>query len=150
MLLRWKDGSSSWETLKDVKQCYPLQLAEYAFEKRLLKEPVFAWWTIHVLKKKNRVISKAKTKYWQTTTKFGFRIPRTISEAQRIDNDNQDTYWMDAVRLEMKNVRIAFEVYDGDTSDLKDYQKIPCHMIFDIKMSENLSLIHISEPTRLV
>ena len=90
-----------------------------------------------MLKKKNRVISKAKTKYWQTTTKFGFRIPRTISEAQRIDNDNQNTYWMDAVRLEMKNVRISFEVYDGDISDLKEYQKINCHMIFDIKMSEN-------------
>ena len=137
ILLRWKDGSSSWETLKDVKQCYPLQLAEYALEKRILKEPAFAWWTPHVLKKKNRIISKAKTKYWQSTTKFGFRIPRTISEAQRIDNDNQNSYWMDAVRLEMKNVRIAFEVYDGDTSDLKDYQKIPCHMIFDIKMSDN-------------
>ena len=44
---------------------------------------------------------------------------------------------MDAVRLEMKNVRIAFEVYDGDISDLKEYQKINCHMIFDIKMSDN-------------
>ena len=31
ILLRWKDSSSSWETLKDVKQCYPLQVAEYAF-----------------------------------------------------------------------------------------------------------------------
>ena len=106
-------------------------------EKRILKEPAFAWWTPHVLKKKNRIISKAKTKYWQSTTKFGFRIPRTISEAQRVDNDNQNTYWMDAVRLEMKNVRIAFEVYDGEISDLKEYQKINCHMIFDIKMSEN-------------
>ena len=90
-----------------------------------------------MLKKKNRIISKAKTKYWQTTTKFGFRIPRTILESQRVDNDNQNIFWMDAVRLEMKNVRIAFEVYDRDILDLKEYQKINCHMIFDIKMREN-------------
>ena len=37
----------------------------------------------------------------------------------------------------MKNVRIAFEVYDGDVKDLVGYQKVDCHMIFDVKMGEN-------------
>ena len=36
----------------------------------------------------------------------------------------------------MKNVRISFEEFEGDKIP-PGYQKIRCHMIFDIKMSEN-------------
>jgi len=38
----------------------------------------------------------------------------------------------------MKNVRVAFEVYEDDPSTLPPgYQEIACHMIFDVKMGEN-------------
>ena len=38
----------------------------------------------------------------------------------------------------MKNVRIAFEEFEGDVSAIPPgYQEIRCHMIFDIKMGEN-------------
>jgi len=37
----------------------------------------------------------------------------------------------------MKNVRIAFEEFEGDVSAITPgYQEIRCHMIFDIKMGE--------------
>jgi hypothetical protein len=32
ILVQWKDGSSSWEALKDIEECYPVQLAEYAIQ----------------------------------------------------------------------------------------------------------------------
>ena len=39
----------------------------------------------------------------------------------------------------MANVRVAFEEFEGDTSQLPPgYQEVGCHMIFDIKMGENL------------
>jgi len=41
ILLQWKDGSTTWETLKDVKNAYPVQLAEYAHQKQISKEPAF-------------------------------------------------------------------------------------------------------------
>ena len=38
----------------------------------------------------------------------------------------------------MKNVRIAFEEFEGDVSVIPPgYQENRCHMIFDIKMGEN-------------
>ena len=37
----------------------------------------------------------------------------------------------------MKNVRIAFDTYDGDIDDLVGYHFVKCHMIFDVKMGEN-------------
>ena len=38
---------------------------------------------------------------------------------------------------EMNNVRIAFEEYEGDVKDLVGYQKVRCHIIFDVKLGEN-------------
>ena len=37
----------------------------------------------------------------------------------------------------MKNVRIAVEVFEGDTTELKGYEHITGHLIFDIKLGEN-------------
>ena len=40
--------------------------------------------------------------------------------------------------IEMKNVRPAFEVFEGQKSDIPiGYQEIKCHMIFDVKLGEN-------------
>ena len=139
ILLHWKDGSSTWEKLKDVKDSYPVQLAEYAHQSRIASEPAFAWWVPHVLKKKHHIISKIKTKYWSKTHKFGIKMPKTVQEAIKLDQENGDTLWWDSILKEMKNVRIAFELYDGDMEVLKKkgFTKINCHIIFDIKMGEN-------------
>ena len=38
----------------------------------------------------------------------------------------------------MKNVRPAFEVFEGEKSDIPiGYQEVKCHMIYDIKLGEN-------------
>ena len=58
-------------------------------------------------------------------------------DAIRIDQENDNTLWQDAIALEMKNVRIAFEVFEGDITELKDYEHISGHLIFDIKLGEN-------------
>ena len=60
-----------------------------------------------------------------------------MEEAKRFDDENGNTLWMDAIMLEMRNVRIVFEQYDGDIKDLVGYTSINCHLIFDIKMGEN-------------
>ena len=70
------------------------------------------------------------------THKFGIRVPKSVAEAKRLDKDNRDTLWWDAICKEMKNVRIAFEEFEGDKIP-PGYQEIRCHMIFDIKMGEN-------------
>ena len=41
--IQWKDGSSTWNQLKDVKESYPVQLAEYGTENKNTDEPAFTW-----------------------------------------------------------------------------------------------------------
>ena len=118
ILLQWKDGSTTWEALKDVKNAYPAQLAEYAHQKQISNEPAFIWWVSHTLKKRDRIISKTKSRYWTRTHKFGVRIPHSVNEALELDRKNGDTLWRDAISKEMKTVRIAYKAYDGNVSDL--------------------------------
>ena len=77
----WRDGSITWVPLKELKNSNPVEVAEYAVANRLVDEPAFAWWVPHVLRRRNRIISKVKTKYWRTTHKFGVQLPKTVEEA---------------------------------------------------------------------
>jgi hypothetical protein len=54
----------------------------------------------------------------------------------KLDKENNNTLWQDAVRKEMKNVRIAFKILNGEESVPPTCQEIRCHMIFDVKMED--------------
>ena len=120
-----------------------MELAQYAVANGIADEPAFKWWVPEILRKKNRMIAKIKTKYWRTTHKFGIEIPKSVEHALRIDYETGTDYWRRAIEKEMKNVRVAFQRFTGDDpgggqgqgpTSLQGYQEIKCHMIFDIKM----------------
>jgi hypothetical protein len=73
-----------------------------------------------VLNKRNRIIGKLKATFWVRTHKFGVKIPKSVEEAKRFDEDNGDTLWWDAICKEMKNVRPVFEVWEKPTSGRQD------------------------------
>ena len=138
LLVRWKDGRTDWIALKDIKESYPVQVAEYAVSSRISEEPTFAGWSPSVLKKRNRIIVKTKSKYWLRTHKFGIEIPKSVLQVRQINAKCGNTLWWDAMCKEMKNVRPAFEVFEGDDHQLPSgFQEIKCHMIFDVKIGEN-------------
>ena len=39
----WKDESNTWEKLSDLKDCYPVEVAEYAVLQKIDNEPDFNW-----------------------------------------------------------------------------------------------------------
>ena len=137
LCVTWKDGSTNWVELKDLKNEYPIELAEYAINNKIDSKPAFAWWVPFTIKKRARIISKIKSKYWQRTHKFGIRMPKTVQEAYDLDKENKNTVWRDAIRQEMKKICGAVERHDGNPHELIGYQKITTHWVFDIKMGEN-------------
>ncbi len=102
-------------------------------------EPAFNWWVPHVLKKRDQIISlvcKRTTRYLKRTHKFDIEGPKTVKEALDLDHKNGNTLWVDAIVKKMKEVRIAFNILPDGHSAPIGYQKIPCHMIFDVKMED--------------
>ena len=126
------DGSTVWIPLKDLKNDLPVQLAEYAVAAGLAKEPAYAWWVPHTLRKRGVILAKVKSCYWKLTHKYGIELPKTVQEALEIDRRTGTDFWRKAIEKEMKNVRIAFEFRDDDKVPI-GYKHIPCHMVFDIK-----------------
>jgi hypothetical protein len=108
--------------------------------KGLDHEPAFNWWVPHVLKKCDQTISlvhRRTTRYLKRTHKFSIEVPKTVNEALALDRKNGNTLWADAIAKEMREVRIAFNILPDGGSVPSGYQKIPCHMLFDVKMEDS-------------
>ena len=126
--------------MKDLKDSYPVLLADDAMANVIKDKPAFAWWVTFTLKKRNSIIQKIKSKYHQRTHKYGIRIPKNVQEVQDIDTVNGNTLCMDSVRKEMKNNRVSLELYKGKLENLIGYQEISGHLIYDVKLAENFRL----------
>ena len=111
LCVQWLDSSTSWQSLKDLKESYPLEVAEYAVKQGIENEPAFNWWVTFVLKKQERIIKAVKgrwAKYLKKCFTFGIEVPQTAKEAYELNRKNEKTLWADAIRREMENVRTAF------------------------------------------
>jgi hypothetical protein len=135
---QWKDGSSSWVNFTDLKESHPIEVAEYAKIIGIDHEPAFNWLVPHILKKRDHIISlmKKHNRYLKRTHKLGIEVPKTVNEALALDKQNGNTLWADAIAKEMKDVCVAFKILlDGQSAPI-GFQKIPCHIIFDVKMED--------------
>ncbi len=95
---QWKDSSTSWENLADLKELHPIETAKYAKILGIDYEPAFNWWVPHVLRKRDRIISlvrKRNPRYLKWTHKFGIELPKTIKDALELDKKNGNTFWAD-------------------------------------------------------
>ena len=99
--------------MRDLKDSYSVPLDNYTKANYIQDEPAFAWWVPFTLKKQTSIVKKIKSKYHQRTHKYIIRIPENVQEAQDIDTVDRNTLWMDSVRMEMKNNRVALETYQG-------------------------------------
>lgn len=130
----WKDGSTSWLPLKDLKNSNAVETAEYATANRIIEEPAFAWWAPQVLKRKLRLIKMAVRRHKRRGYKFGVKVPNTVLEALEIDKENGNTLWRDAIAKEMDAVRIAFDIRDSHTKPAPGLKYLELMMVFDVKL----------------
>ena len=145
---QWIDGSTYWESLNDLKNSHPVETAEHAKLMKIDHEPAFNWWMPHMLKKRNRIISlvrKRIPRYLKQNFKFRIKVPTSVKDALEIDKKNGNTYWANAIATEMKNVRAAFKILPDGTKAPNRYQRINCHMVFDVKMEDfRQKAIHVA------
>ncbi|MEL6803974.1 MAG: hypothetical protein AAFO91_09360, partial [Bacteroidota bacterium] len=155
LCVEWKDGSTSWVPLRDLKESNPVEVAEYAEANRILSEPAFTWWARHALRQRDRIIKAIvktrETRYQRREQKFGIDLPKTVEQALQIDKTTNTTFWRDAIRKEMNAVSVAFKILPEGSDRPIGHQQIPCHIIFDVKMdfTRKARLVaggHMTEP----
>ena len=136
LCIEWKDKSTSWESLSDMKESYPVEVAEYAEAMGISDEPVFSWWTPHLLKKRQRIIAAVNKRYHKMTHKFRIKVSRTVEDALALDKENGNDLWWKAIQKEMSAVIVSFKILDEDDKPTIISQYMKCQMVFSIKMED--------------
>eukprot|EP00957_Ditylum_brightwellii_P111675 8518081-Ditylum_brightwellii.AAC.1 len=83
LLVQFKDEGQEWVKLKDLKAANSVELAEYAVANCLADKPAFKWWVPHVIRKKNLIINKVKSKYCRISHKYWIRLPKTVDKVSQ-------------------------------------------------------------------
>ena len=90
--------------------------------------------SIRVMSNRKYLIKKLKSSsILRSNLKFGLKVPKTVDEALRIDKENGNDLWDRAIKKELKNVLIAFQLLEENDPIPVGSKKIPYHIIFDIK-----------------
>jgi len=134
LLVQWKDGTETWIPLKDMKESHPIEVAEFAKARGIDDEPAFSWWVPYTLRKRDVIIGLVKARVRKATHKYGIEIPKDVKDAQRLDKENGNTFWMDALAKEMTNVGIAFEVLPDGKQAPPGWKPVTGHIVWDVKM----------------
>ena len=137
LLVEWKSGDSSWESLADLKEAYPVKVAEYALGRKIMTEPAFAWWAPHVLKKKDRILKMLQKRIVKRKNeKFGIEVPKPmdVKRALEIDRETGTDHWAKAMKKEVGTVFPALRVLEDGENVPVGSQFVDLMMIFDVKM----------------
>jgi hypothetical protein len=90
------------EPLKDLKESNPVQVAQYAALNQIADEPAFAWWVKKVLRRRDRIISKVKSRYWKKMHEYGIKVLMDVNCVMEIDKEMGTNFWKLALGKEMK------------------------------------------------
>jgi hypothetical protein len=80
-------------------------------------------------------VHKASTSPTDIKYKFGIQVPKRIKNALNLDKKNGNNLWEEAINTELKQLTDyeTFIVLDSGEGIPKGYQKIPYHIVFDVK-----------------
>ena len=97
--VKWTDGTTDWIPLTSIRNSDPVRVAKFAVARGVDTEPPFNWWVRKVLRKRDRLISKVKSRCRMSRPrmKFGVIIPKDVDEALKLDERNGNTYWEDTI-----------------------------------------------------
>jgi len=138
-MVEWEDGSTTYEPLTTIAADDPVTVALYAKEKGLLDTPGWKRFKrianreqklIHMVKQAQLKSIRHAIRY-----KYGYQIPRTAKEAYELDKKNGNTFWQDAMALELLQLHEYKTFLDVGMGDCKPegYKKIQVHFVFDVK-----------------
>ena len=139
--LEWSDGSKTWEPLSSVITDDPITCARYAKEHDLLN--VQGWKRLRTyaerdgkyLRSNVNALQADEIYIHQGKVKFGVRVPRNTREAYRLDKENGNQLWANAINKEINKMHEyrVFQVLPRGAASPEGYGRIPLHFVYDVK-----------------
>ena len=135
--VKWLGGDKQWINMDDVRVHDPTAVIKYGQKENLLRTDGWEWVQAY-LPMEEEVLLMASAMNASTKEghkyKFGVRVPNSVKEALALDRVNGNTFWEDAIRMELKQIceYDTFHVVE-DGVYLPGYKRIPYHIVFDVK-----------------
>ena len=161
VLVKWGDGTQSYEPLEQVIRDDPVTVATYGKKHHLLDKPI--WKQLkHVASK--LVTSKTNVNHLSLEIsaaghskgpiyQFGIQVPRNVKDAYELDKKNGNTKWADAMQEEINSL-LKFNTFKdmGKLPFLAGYKNIRVHFVFAVKhdLRHKARLVaggHLTDPT---
>ena len=109
ILIKWNDGITNWNPLKNLKEFNPVEVAECLVARNISYKPIFSWWVTLTLNKIDRIIDAVYSIVSKKTHKFGIEVPMSIEYAKRLETKNGDMIWQDSITKYMYQVFGSFQ-----------------------------------------
>jgi hypothetical protein len=139
-LVEWNDinKSQAWVKFFALSLSDPTPVISFARNQNLLNRMPFRhliWNCKTKTPMKITRVNKASTCPTSIKYKCGIQFPKGIKNAINLDKKNGNNLWEEAIKTELKQLTDyeTFMVLDSGEDIPKGYQKIPYHIVFDVK-----------------
>ena len=102
------------DAIKGLKESNPVEVAEFEKARCLESKPAFCWWVPHVMGEMDVMMSNVTSRAQKTTHDHGIEMPTNIEHDKRLDTKKGNTFWIDAIKKEIHNVGITFEILEDN------------------------------------
>ena len=159
--VEWSSGDTTWEPFRDLKHDYPHQTANYIVTNNVTRKKHRGdrdlQWAKKVVRDMQRALRRLDRLYdfslgddenikylrrtrkkkfkAKKTMKYGIQVPRNVKEAYLLDTKNGDTFWQDAIKLEIDSL-LEMNCFDFKARNFvpgREFQRTTLHMSFDVK-----------------
>ena len=137
--MKWQGyDQPTWEPLKIIWEDDPKSVREYAKNRNLLDHPKWRYYSQDATRKVCQVTRccASKRKKSAPKYKFGQKVPKSIHECYKVDKENGNHDWAQAIQKEVKLLRDdfnCFKILEKSQTPPENYQYIKLLWTFDVK-----------------
>ena len=120
--------------MKDLKESYPIEVANFSKAPRISDETGFSWWVPYTMCKRDVILSALKSRIRKIIHKYGIENPKIIKHEHCLNKVNSNNFWRDANTTKMHNDGVEFEVLPEVYNPLVGWSNVTGNLIWDVKM----------------
>ena len=145
VMVEWESGEITYEPLTLISKDDPITCAVYAKKHDLLDTTGWKHLKRYAKTSKRliRAVKQSRIRQVRASTRYqhGFQVPRDYNDAMRLDKENGNTHWQDAMDLELTQIH-EYKVFkdtgkaqfhNGKAVIPDGHQKIRVHFVYAVK-----------------
>ena len=145
VMVEWESGEVTYEPLTLISKDDPITCAVYAKKHDLLDTTGWKHLKRYAKTSKRliRAVKQSRIRQVRASVRYqhGFQVPKDYNDAMRLDKENGNTHWQDAMDLELTQIHVykvfkdtgKAKFHNGKVVTPDGFQKIRVHFVYAVK-----------------